>query len=612
MSIQRTVRVKVQAQVTGLASLGSLGKAFEDVAQGADKTAKGAKKADDKLKDLIKTAAGAIAIRQLGQWFDSAFESGEKFRLMTNNLTFSIDKAEAATKGLVSRFQLTQQASRAATLGVASTAEEFAGLSRAAVIASQRMGIDVNQAMEQLILGTARMSAKRLDDLGILIKQGDANKKYAKALGVNVKALSAEQKQAAFLAEVKVKLKAITDGQTVSVNSLGGSYKQLKTSVTNLMDSLKKLLASAKNGVGIFEGFTTGIDALRDAINGVGSASDLTSKKLEKTIDKLKGYFFILGKFRPELADMLDKTARGATAALRTLTKPLLKRNAIVNQQKSIHDAATAAGRRAASSLGGRTSSRKKSNDIPATDDEKQSFEAQEFLARIHDRRRRREARGDRQLGEAGSAFDRGNQDRGDQAAETERERISRITAAQAKFGPMAKQKQKLAKMNDKLNKSFKALAKGGLSAFAQGLTQSIFAAVNGEKSFGAALAGMTKSVMAMISQQATVKAVMALADAFANWMNPKAFAMNMKAFGLYTAAAVMSGGISAAIPAQSSGGGDSASAGANSPGTGGFRGGAGDDDERNVNVNVFLSADRNEAAAVIMQRSTMRAELAA
>jgi hypothetical protein len=122
------------------------------------------------------------------------------------NLNFSVEAASFATEGLIAKSDLARSAAQAQALGVANSAEEFATLARSVQLAASAQGVDFARALEQVTQGIGKQSSARLDDIGIVVKAGDAQRKYAAALGVTVNELSAEQKQAAFAEEAMRKL----------------------------------------------------------------------------------------------------------------------------------------------------------------------------------------------------------------------------------------------------------------------------------------------------------------------------------------------------------------------------------------------------------------------
>lgn len=105
-----------------------------------------------------------------------------------------------ATKGTVSDIDLMTQANQAMLLGIDPKAlpEMFEG----AFAAAQATGRPVADAIGDITTGIGRQSKLILDNLGIIVKQEVANKKYAEKLKIVNRELTEEEKKAAFTNEV--------------------------------------------------------------------------------------------------------------------------------------------------------------------------------------------------------------------------------------------------------------------------------------------------------------------------------------------------------------------------------------------------------------------------
>jgi hypothetical protein len=150
------------------------------------------------------------------------------------NLNFSVDAAQDATGRLIAKSELAKSAAQAQALGVANSAEEFATLAKAVQLAASAQGVEFAHALDQVTQGIGKQSSARLDDLGIIVKAGDAQRKYALELGVTVGQLTAEQKQAAFakealrqLSEMAGNAAPIQENLTVALQRTGVGVKDL-------------------------------------------------------------------------------------------------------------------------------------------------------------------------------------------------------------------------------------------------------------------------------------------------------------------------------------------------------------------------------------------------
>lgn len=161
------------------------------------------------------------------------------------NLNFSVDAASIATEGLIAKSDLARSAAQAQALGVASSAEEFATLARSVQLAASAQGVDFARALEQVTQGIGKQSSARLDDIGIVVKAGDAQRKYAAALGVTVNELSAEQKQAAFAEEAMRKLAKMAEEAAPLQQDM---VTQLQRTGVGVEDMLQQFAGGGKTG----------------------------------------------------------------------------------------------------------------------------------------------------------------------------------------------------------------------------------------------------------------------------------------------------------------------------------------------------------------------------
>ena len=116
-----------------------------------------------------------------------------------------LDKMKAAAAGTVPEMQL-MQALNTSLIGttqhfgqmMANAYPQLIQIARAASIANPSLG-DMNYMIRSLSIGLKRMSPLILDNLGLQLKLGDANKAYAAQLGKTTDALTTEEKQIALL-----------------------------------------------------------------------------------------------------------------------------------------------------------------------------------------------------------------------------------------------------------------------------------------------------------------------------------------------------------------------------------------------------------------------------
>ena len=197
-------------------------------------------------------SAGLEVLRQRGADVERISTAFERLTLAQG---LSADKMKneirAATRGLVTDMDAMGASNKALLLGLPITESEMGDMAAAAVTLGQAMGQKAGKSLDDLITALGRASPLILDNLGLTVKVGDANKAYAKELGKSASKLTeAEKKQAFFNAAMDAA--RIKTAELGGVQSTAAGYvDQLKVSATNLSDSF---LASGQGVLAALEG----------------------------------------------------------------------------------------------------------------------------------------------------------------------------------------------------------------------------------------------------------------------------------------------------------------------------------------------------------------------
>lgn len=154
------------------------------------------------------------------------------FILVTGDLTGSLAKLRAASRGLISDFELMAGFNRALTLGAADTVEQFGELTEVALTLGRALGVDAAFAMESLSLGIGRQSRLFLDNLGLIVRLEQAYEDYAKEIGVATSELTEQEKAIGFR-------NAAMDAAREKIAQLGGIEENAADSVTRFKVALK-------------------------------------------------------------------------------------------------------------------------------------------------------------------------------------------------------------------------------------------------------------------------------------------------------------------------------------------------------------------------------------
>lgn len=195
-----------------------------------------------------------------------------------------------ASGGEIDDLSLKLAANRANLLGVATTAEDLSRLLAIARERSQALGTTTQEAFDDLVTGLGRGSPLILDNLGIVVKIGDANEAYAKKLGKTAAELtSVEQKQAlinAVLSQAGTGANAAGDGLTrlnTTLTNVGQAAGEAVAPIINLAaDGLERIIRAA-------QGSEEAIVQLRAALAGrdTYTQAEVDAEKLARAQEKI-------------------------------------------------------------------------------------------------------------------------------------------------------------------------------------------------------------------------------------------------------------------------------------------------------------------------------------
>ncbi len=239
-------------------------------------------------------ALASMAVNGLGE----LISRGSKVAGMREGfvaLAGGVDKAgermesmRAGTRGLVSDLDIMQASNKATLLGLGLNADQMGELAKTAQVLGRAMGLDATSSLNDLITALGRSSPLILDNLGLTVKVGDANEKYAEQLGKTVDALTeAEKKQAFMNAAMQAadeRVKDLGDGTL----TMGERWTQVKTAIGNATDALGEWLAKS-------ERFNAVAD---DTVLTLELWQTLFKEGAEKTLEK---YRKAIGEIPPEI-----------------------------------------------------------------------------------------------------------------------------------------------------------------------------------------------------------------------------------------------------------------------------------------------------------------------
>lgn len=222
-------------------SVGSLGKinAGLTTIQGALAGAAGAGLVFKQAFDFAKEGAAATQTAEsFNRLNESVFQTPDLLEQMT-----------AASRGTISELELMQGlltltagTSRELSQSFAEASPRLLEIAKASNKLNPSLG-DTAFLYDSIATGIKRTSPLILDNLGIVVKVGEANEKYAESLGKSVKQLTAEEKQLALLNATLEAGDTLIKQVGGNVDSSTDAYARLEVQIGNVTGGFKQWLA---------------------------------------------------------------------------------------------------------------------------------------------------------------------------------------------------------------------------------------------------------------------------------------------------------------------------------------------------------------------------------
>ena len=259
-----------------------------------------------KANALKMTAALGGVVLAFKQIEDTAKLEGQRAALertlagMGQDLDEFLGKLDEVAKGTLSQAERIRLASEAVALGL--KPQQVAELLEVARVAAVRFGKDTGEAFRELVEGAARGSTEMLNNLGIIVRAGDAYGAYASSVGKTVESLTAQERQTAILNAV--------------LNQTRDTTRELADATNDVADAMQRARATnedVKHALG--RGLTVVMLSFTNVVTGLTAAVTRLVAELAGAVASIVG----LGRILPGVGDSLgaaaDKVDRFADAA---------------------------------------------------------------------------------------------------------------------------------------------------------------------------------------------------------------------------------------------------------------------------------------------------------
>lgn len=289
-----------------------LGQVDDAVKRTGDETERTSKKVRGFATDLNQTfELIAKAVRKIRQAIEFA-EKGAKFQQQTQALDALAGKYNTTADAIVKQIQRVSDgtasmekavvlASRGISLGL--KPDEVIAFTEIARAAAKATGRDFEFLFDSILTGTVRQSKLLLDNANIILTVGEANRRYAAAMGKTVDKLTDMEKRQAFTNEAIRQGQVIVKDMADVVSTNADSFAIMNTVAANLQIILASMFADFVGGTGVVNNLSSGIQKLtdflsenRDIIIDATTAGVKFAKELSVIISFVEPLFRLLGK----------------------------------------------------------------------------------------------------------------------------------------------------------------------------------------------------------------------------------------------------------------------------------------------------------------------------
>lgn len=283
------------------------------------------------LKTIVLGSLGAIFAYQFASRAAQVESITTAFvnlnRSMGALATDTLPRLRKATKGTIGDFELMQAVNNAILLGVSKNVEEFEWLGVAARRLGKAVGRDTISAFQDLSYGIGRQSRLILDNLGLVVRVGDAMEVYAKKVGKPVDKLTLLEQKMAFN---QAAFQAIRDRIAQlgpDVDDLADAFGRFQATYSNFLTDLQRGAAPLLTRVFnlVTEIFTASRPVFQQISMFLGRAGDQVAKLFEDfSRGTIKNPFGTLTAFKDEIIPAIFRSLKNSFLAFLELAADMI------------------------------------------------------------------------------------------------------------------------------------------------------------------------------------------------------------------------------------------------------------------------------------------------
>ena len=239
----------------------------------------------------VAMVAATIGLEKLAERGSKVIAVKRAFLKLTREETDALEGLRAAARGTIADFDLMSLHNQALALGSAKTSAEFGKQIEITRILGRAQGIEATEALQKFTVGMARLSRLRLDDLGITLKQVEADERYAAQIGKSAADLDENEKKIAFRTEAMRQAEILVERLSTGEMKGAEASNRFGIAIKNLGDRLAVVAAEAPLVTAFFDRLTT---IATDIVDIIGGDTGLLIDGM-KTLGRLMGDAMAVG-----------------------------------------------------------------------------------------------------------------------------------------------------------------------------------------------------------------------------------------------------------------------------------------------------------------------------
>lgn len=328
----KPLNIVIKAKDNTSKKLDSISKKFKRFA-GDIALAYGAKKVVEAGARLVELAAKA------GQTKTALNNMIAEFGITADQL---LNDLKRVSGGTVSEMDLMTQAGTALSLNL--KPKEIVSYMEVARAAARATGQETTLMFQKMVVGMARQSRLRLDDLGIIMEVGEANKRHADSIGKTVSQLTEQEKRQAFANEAMRQGAILVKRVGVSVMSDAEKLQKMNAQWQDTQVAIGKFIMVGADVPTVLdfwiERFETATDWLEKIVGGFNDLNEMSLNEIIKEERKLQDSTWRAIKLADDLRERNEKIYGDVTnwtaKTVKQYNKAYARQTELENQ---LHDA---------------------------------------------------------------------------------------------------------------------------------------------------------------------------------------------------------------------------------------------------------------------------------